>query len=67
MQRAVAAELSMDEQEFAERLEGLCVLLPDLAPLLHKGPNKMVTQLAANTNKVAQRLLRLRGILPEVC
>lgn len=67
MQRAVAAELSMDEQEFAERLEGLSVLLPDLASLLHKGPNKMVTQLAANTNKVAQRLLRLRGILPEVC
>jgi hypothetical protein len=42
-------------------------LCPGLSPQLVRAPAPLVAQLAANTTQIAQRLVALKLLFPEVC
>eukprot|EP00878_Enallax_costatus_P027132 GHUV01029183.1.p1 GENE.GHUV01029183.1~~GHUV01029183.1.p1 ORF type:complete len:231 (+),score=57.23 GHUV01029183.1:271-963(+) len=65
IKRVASQELKITEAELEERIQQLTNLLPDLANRLVNFPAMRVAQLAANTDKVAARLLRLRQIFPK--
>ncbi|WIA10616.1 hypothetical protein OEZ85_010798 [Tetradesmus obliquus] len=65
IKRIASQELQVSEDELEDRLQQLYNLLPDLASRLVKAPPKRVAQLAASTEIIAERLLRLRDIFPQ--
>ncbi|KAF8068392.1 hypothetical protein HT031_002081 [Scenedesmus sp. PABB004] len=65
IKRIASQELGVSDADLEARLQALYNLLPDLAARLVKAPPKRVAQLAASTELVAARLLRLRAIFPQ--
>lgn len=65
VQRATAEKLTISEEEFAEKLEALRQLLPNLIPKMGLMGPDMLAQLVADPAQVAQRLVHLRQIFPQ--
>eukprot|EP00775_Hariotina_reticulata_P003423 gene3423-3695_t len=66
IKRASADKLGLSDGELEQRLATITLLLPDLADRLTRAPPTLLAQLAANTDTLAARLLRLKLIFPEV-
>lgn len=65
LRSAVARQLSVSEDEAAQRLRQLAALLPDLGSQVDRMDPAVVARLAADVGAVTRRLLQLRVIFPE--